>query len=126
MRKKGLSGRVLIDKKIHFSWEVYPLPMTDISSLVFCKTDDGNIPAFYKGKFTAEEPFDTFVRTDNFKKGFVMINGFNLGRYWEKGPQKTLYVPRSLIKKGENEIIVFESDGLKGGLIIEFADKSQY
>ena len=126
MRKKGLSGRVLLDKKIHFSWEVYPLPMTDISSLVFCKTDAGNMLAFYKGKFTAEEPFDTFIRTDNFKKGFVMINGFNLGRYWETGPQKTLYVPRSLIKKGENELIVFESDGLKGEPIIEFADKPQY
>ena len=60
------------------------------------------------------------VTFDNFKKGFVLINGFNLGRYWEIGPQKTLYVPRSILNEGENEIIVFESDGLKGEPIVEF------
>lgn len=81
---------------------------------------------FYKGTFFADASYDTFLRTDNFKKGFVMLNGFNLGRYWEIGPQKTLYVPRSLIKKGENEVAVFESDGLKGNSKIEFTDKLEY
>lgn len=42
------------------------------------------------------------------------------------GPQKTLYVPRSLIKKGENEVAVFESDGLKGNSKIKFTDKLEY
>lgn len=56
----------------------------------------------------------------------MLLNGFNFGRYWEAGPQKTLYVPRSLIKKGENEIIIFESDGLKGKPEIEFTDKPEY
>ena len=69
--------------------------------------------------------YDTFIRTDNLKKGFVLLNGFNLGRYWEAGPQKTLYVPRSLIKKGENEVIIFESDGLKGKPLIEFTDRPE-
>ena len=41
-----------------------------------------------------------------------MINGFNLGRYWNIGPQKTLYVPAPLLKKGANEVIVFELHGL--------------
>ena len=85
-----------------------------------------DIPAFYRGTFSADVAYDTFLRTDNFKKGFVLLNGFNLGRYWEAGPQKTLYVPRSLIKKGENEVIIFESDGLKGKPEIEFTDKPEY
>ena len=51
-----------------------------------------------------------------------MINGFNIGRYWEVGPQKTLYVPASLLKNGENEIVVFESDGLNGRCEVEFCD----
>ena len=50
----------------------------------------------------------------------MTINGFNIGRYWEIGPQKTLYIPASLLKKGENEIIVFESDGIKGEPEVEF------
>ena len=56
----------------------------------------------------------------NGRKGFVVINGFNIGRYWEIGPQKTLYVPRSILNEGENEIVVFESDGLKGEPVVEF------
>lgn len=126
MRKKGLPGRVLLGNKIHFSWDVYPLPMTDISALKFGEKATADIPAFYRGTFSADEAYDTFLRTDNFKKGFVLLNGFNLGRYWEVGPQKTLYVPRSLIKKGENEVIIFESDGLKGKPEIEFTDKPEY
>jgi beta-galactosidase len=54
---------------------------------------------------------DTFLRLDGFEKGFVMVNGFNIGRYYNSaGPQKTLYIPAPLLREGENEIIVFESD----------------
>jgi beta-galactosidase len=41
-------------------------------------------------------------------KGAVWINGHNLGRYWEKGPQQTIYVPSEWLKKGKNEIMIFE------------------
>jgi hypothetical protein len=36
--------------------------------------------------------------------------------------QKSLYIPASLLKEGENEIVVFESDGIKGEAIVEFLD----
>lgn len=121
MRKKGLPGRVLLGGKIHFSWDVYPLPMTDLSGLSF-GGDEAEAPAFYEGTFTVEEPADTFLRTDSFKKGFVVLNGFNLGRYWEVGPQKTLYVPGPLLKKGENTLLLFESDGRKGKAEVEFVN----
>lgn len=124
MRKKGLPGRVLLGGKIHFSWDVYPLPMTDLSGLSF-GGDETEAPAFYEGTFTVEEPADTFLRTDSFKKGFVVLNGFNLGRYWEVGPQKTLYVPGSLLKKGENTLLLFESDGKKGEAEVEFVDRPE-
>ena len=95
-------------------WKNVSLPMTDLSTLRFT-----NIPAklnenagFYKGTFAVDEPCDTFLRLDGFSKGFAMINGFNLGRYWtEAGPTKTLYVPATILKKGENQLIVFDSDG---------------
>jgi beta-galactosidase len=41
----------------------------------------------------------------------VTVNGFNIGRFYNSaGPQKTLYIPAPLLRKGANEIIVFESD----------------
>ena len=67
------------------------------------------------------KPADTFLRLDGFKKGFVTINGFNLGRYWEIGPTKTLYVPAPMLKEGKNEIIVFESDGTATATVEFFA-----
>ena len=123
MRKKGIVGRCLIDGKIHFGWNVYPLPMDNLEKLSFCDTAAYGAKTFYKFEFNIVcEPKDTFLRTENFKKGFVVLNGFNLGRYWEIGPQKTLYVPKSLLKAEKNELIIFESEGLKGKPIIEFTD----
>ena len=122
MRKKGIAGRCLIDDKIHFNWNVYPLPMDNLSNLDFTKSEFSEKSAFYRGCIDIDETYDTFLRLDNFKKGFVTINGFNIGRYWEIGPQKTLYVPASVLKQGKNTIIVFESDGMKGAPIVEFCN----
>mgnify|MGYP002509122260 FL=1 len=90
--------------------------------LEFSKEIPEEKSVFYRGKFTIDEAKDTFLNTDNFTKGFVMINGFNIGRYWEIGPQKTLYIPASLLNEGENEIVIFESDGIKGSPEVEFVD----
>jgi beta-galactosidase len=121
MRKKGIAGRLLLGRRIHFNWDVYTLPMDNLDKLVY-----GEAPleksCFYKGSFTVDKCADAFLYLDNFAKGFVMINGFNIGRYWEIGPQKSLYIPASLLKEGENEIVVFESDGIKGEAIVEFLD----
>lgn len=122
MYKKGIAGRCLLDGKIHFGWEAYTLPMDNLAKLKF-SGKACSAPVFYRGVFDVIERMDTFLLTENFKKGFAVINGFNLGRYWEIGPQKTLYVPKSVLKEGENEILIFETDGLKGKPIIEFVDK---
>ena len=123
MRKKGIDGRCLLDKKIHFGWDVYTLPMDNLSNVVYSDEVPAEKSVFYKGYFEIDEAYDTFLKLDNFTKGFVTVNGYNIGRYWEIGPQKTLYIPASLLKKGENEIVVFESDGIKGEPVIEFTDK---
>lgn len=123
MRKKGIAGRCLIDSKIHFRWNVYTLPMDNLEKVVYSGSAPQEKSVFCKGSFTLEGVCDTFLKLDNFTKGFVVINGFNIGRYWEIGPQKTLFVPASLLKEGENEIVIFESDGLKGTPEIEFVDK---
>ena len=121
MRKKGIAGRALLGGKIHFSWDAYPLTMENLDKVDFSLKGDESAK-FYRGTLSVDTPCDTFLRTDNFTKGFVVINGFNLGRYWEIGPQKTLYVPASVLREGDNEIILFESDGIKGVPEIEFTD----
>lgn len=77
----------------------------------------GARPAFYRGTFAVSETADTFLRTDGWRKGVVWINGFLLGRYWQAGPTKTLYVPAPLLREGENEIVVLDLHGFgeKGG-----------
>lgn len=123
MRKKGIAGRCLIDGKIHFGWTVYPLPMDNLDRLDFSLPTDENA-TFYRGVLTVrEKPCDTFLKTDNFNKGFVTINGFNIGRFWQIGPQKTLYVPSSLLKSGDNEIILFDSEKTEKNSYVEFTDK---
>ena len=123
MRKKGIVGKCLINNKNHFGWQAYHLSMTDLSATEYGGLKPQKEPTFYKFEFDVQEAHDTFLRLDDFKKGFATLNGFNLGRYWEIGPQKTLYVPKSLLKQGKNTLVIFETDGLKGEPIVEFVEK---
>ncbi|MBR6791251.1 MAG: beta-galactosidase [Oscillospiraceae bacterium] len=110
--RKGITRGVSLGQRAHFGWEMRSITCDDLSGLNWqpAETMEGSV--FYKGSFTVGEAADTWVRLDGFKKGIVLVNGFNLGRYWnEAGPQKTLYVPAPLLKEGENEIIVLEVDG---------------
>ena len=70
------------------------------------------------------EPADTFVRLDGFHKGFVTVNGFNLGRVLGRGPQKSLYLP-GVYLKDENEIVVFELEGAASKKV-RITDKPEY
>jgi len=110
--QKGIVGGIRLGQRFHFGWDHYCLPMDDLSMLVWRSTADTSLPAFYKGELNIKgRPADTFIRLDNFEKGFVTVNGFNIGRYYNSaGPQKTLYIPAPLLREGENEIIVFETD----------------
>ncbi len=123
MDRKGLRG-IRFDLSYHFGWDMYPLPMTDLSGLEF-KEESGktDVASFFKGSlFIDGEPKDTFIRLDGMHKGFVTVNGFNLGRYYnDAGPQKTLYCPAPMLRSGNNEIIVFESDRAECETI-EFTD----
>ncbi|MBQ8685670.1 MAG: beta-galactosidase [Clostridia bacterium] len=115
--RKGLSGvRVrweYLNKNV-MGFDNIPLPMNDLDKIEYSKVSENPLaePAFYKGEFFVEEIADTFFKPYGFTKGFVVVNGVNIGRYYNSaGPQKTLYVPACYLKKGKNEIVVFESDG---------------
>jgi beta-galactosidase len=65
-------------------------------------------PVIKKGFFVLMAAGDTYLDMSHWGKGMVWINGHHLGRYWEIGPQQTLYVPGEWLKKGKNEITVLE------------------
>lgn len=124
--RKGIKG-VRFNLRYHFGWDMYPLPLNDLSALTFKEeTGETNTASFLSGHLDIEgDPNDTFIRLDGFHKGVVFVNGFNLGRYYnDAGPQKTLYCPAPMLKKGRNEIIVFETDSVQDETI-EFTDKPE-
>ena len=109
--RKGISGGVRLDKQYQFDWEIRPLPLTDLSALRFGtdqpeKAADG--PSFHRFTLDIGAPADGFLALPGWTKGMVWLNGFALGRYWERGPQRTLYAPGPLWRAGRNEITVLE------------------
>ena len=110
-QRKGIDGCVQINGHMHHGWEMYPLPLLDISQVDFSGAYKEGVPAFYQFSFATEEPADTFLDFSGWGKGCAFVNGFLLGRFWEIGPQKRLYIPAPLLRKGTNEIILFETEG---------------
>lgn len=106
-----------------YGYKTVSLPMNNLEKLNYDKLENGGeSPAFYKGKFYVDKVCDTFVKPSGFTKGFIVVNGVNLGRFYNTaGPQKTLYLPAPYLRKGENEIIIFESDKVNE-LKVEFVD----
>ena len=69
---------------------------------------------YYRGYFNIKKVGDTFINMEAFGKGQVYVNGHALGRFWQIGPQQTLYLPGCWLKKGKNEVIVLDVVGPKG------------
>lgn len=110
-QRKGIDGGVQINGHHHTQWNEYPLPLENLDKLDFSKGYSTGLPAFYRFTFEVKELGDTYIDLSGWGKGCVWINGFNLGRFWEIGPQKRLYLPAPLLHLGENNIIIFETEG---------------
>lgn len=102
--RKGLAN-VCIGEQYVYDFDIYTLPVENLGKLVY----DGasQYPAYLRGVFPASSKADCFIRLDGFTKGYVFVNGINLGRYWNVGPQHTLYLPGVWLKE-TNEIVVLE------------------
>ena len=109
---KGLPGGMLAWNAYLFDWENRSLPMDNLDKLTFGKLNTQmKAPTFFRGEFEVAEIAETFLRFPG-SRGVVWVNGFNLGRYWAVGPNSTLYLPSPILKKGKNEVIVFETEML--------------
>jgi beta-galactosidase len=90
-------------------WQIYPLPMNSPWTLPFKKAECIG-PCFSRATINVDQPGDTFLDTSHLTKGQLWVNGHALGRFWNIGPQKTLYLPGPWLKKGANEVVVFDID----------------
>lgn len=110
-QRKGIAQCVQINGHMHNYWKQYSLPFDRLDRLDFSKEYQEGRPAFYRFSFEAGETADTFLDFDGWGKGCIFVNGFHIGRFWEIGPQKRLYIPGPLLNIGKNEIIIFETEG---------------
>jgi beta-galactosidase len=69
-------------------------------------------PVGLRGGFDLDEPADLFLDTAGWGKGYAWVNGFFLGRYWRRGPQRTLYVPGPATRAGRNEVVIVELEAV--------------
>jgi beta-galactosidase len=108
---KGLLGPVTFDGTALHGWDCHPLALDTVGAVPFATAADSPSdagPAFHRGTFEVATPADTFLALPGWTKGQAWINGFHLGRYWNRGPQRTLYVPAPVLRPGTNELVVLE------------------
>ncbi|MGH4137403.1 glycoside hydrolase family 35 protein [Clostridium sp.] len=108
---KGIVDGVIIDTHAHSGWNHYTLPLDNIEDVNYKGGYEQGTPGFYKFELQVQTIGDTFLRFDGWGKGCIFVNGFNIGRFWELGPQKSLYIPGPCLKIGKNEIVIFETEG---------------
>lgn len=104
--RKGVD-QIRINYQVLSHWDIYTLPLDNIDKLRYTDTKGLDTPTFMRGTFKTTSRGDCFVHTAGLKKGYIFINGFCLGRYWDIGPQESLYIPGTILKD-ENEIVVLE------------------
>ncbi|MGI5147292.1 glycoside hydrolase family 35 protein [Plantactinospora sp. CA-294935] len=126
-RHKGLLGPVLVDRRIVQGWDSTPIALQEWSAAELARAVAAG-PATTRAGFAVavvhvDTPADTFLALPGSGRGLVWVNGFLLGRYWEIGPQVTLYCPAPLLQVGENTVTVLELDRLGG--ILELRDRPE-
>ena len=93
-------------------WNVYLYPYDlDYNDMSYIPTTIGDQPAYYRAIFNLKKTGDTYLDMRTWGKGLVWVNGHCIGRFWEVGPQQTLYLPGCWLKKGKNEIVVLDVTG---------------
>lgn len=105
--RKGILGPVTLAGAPLKGWEMYRLPFDSPTEQKWGRSvQDG--PSFFRGSFDLDRTGDTWLDMRGWHKGLVWVNGRNLGRYWDIGPQQALYVPGPWLKEGRNEVIVYD------------------
>jgi beta-galactosidase len=107
LARKGLIDGASLDGEDLSDWQIYSLPYNNVDNFKASDTPHTG-PTFYRGTFTVDQPGGTFLDMSNWSMGVVWVNGHNLGRFWDHGGLRSLFLPRQWLKSGQNEIVVLE------------------
>ncbi|MEV0319568.1 beta-galactosidase [Streptomyces sp. NPDC050658] len=113
---KGITGGILHERQYLHGVRAQGLRLDafDVPSAVrgvpAAEGGSGGRPGLYRGVIEIAAPGDAALELPGWTRGFVWLNGFNLGRYWGVGPQTSLYVPGPVLREGENEVWVLEME----------------
>ena len=110
-QRKGIRTGVCKDLHFLLNWQQYSLSFENTENIDFLKGWQPEQPAFYAFDFEMKALKDTYLDLSGFGKGLAFVNGVNIGRFWNVGPTLSLYIPHSLLKEGNNRIIIFETEG---------------
>lgn len=114
--RKGITGKVTLGGKEPAHWQIYSLPMDDLTRLhFFPEPCEG--PCFYRTQMSVSAATDTYLDTRGVHKGEAWINHRPLGRFWFIGPQHTLLVPGPWLNTGQNEIVFFDLSGTSADVL---------
>jgi beta-galactosidase len=105
--RKGIIGPVRLDGQELTGWEMRVYDVAQVPREGY-GPGPATGPAFYRAGFELASTGDTFVDLSGWGKGYVWVNGHNLGRYWSAGPQQTLWCPGVWLRKRDNEIVVLD------------------
>lgn len=108
--RKGLTGAVTLAGTKLEGWQIYSLPMDDLTHIEF-SAGPCEGPCFYRTAMTVPSVADTYLDTREVHKGEVWLNGRALGRFWNVGPQFTLFTPACWLRAGKNDVVFFDLDG---------------
>ena len=106
--RQGITEKVTLNDKEIRGWKMYGFPMKNVEGVKFSTAKTTAGPVYHRGVFTVNDPGDTYIDLRQWGKGHVWINGRSIGKYWNIGPQQTLYVPAQWLIKGENVIVIIE------------------
>ena len=104
---KGLTDCAYLDGNALTDWQIYSLPMPRIDGFKASAAPHTG-PTFYHATFNMDKPASTFLDLRNFSFGVVWVNGHNLGRFWDRGGTRSLFLSEHFLKPGVNDIIVLE------------------
>jgi beta-galactosidase len=115
---KGITHQVRLDGKPLTGWQIFCLPLSSVDDVKYERDSVAEPgPAFFRGHFEVNTTGDVFLDFGALGKGSMWINGHAVGRYWNLGPQRTLYVPGPWLHQGVNEVVVFDLFGKRGGTV---------